>query len=189
MPKIRTAPEWEPSWHRNARARRSRARQVARAAKQGAQVDSERLAAAQVLLSAHHGTRGSNDGEMGKGGKHKIAQNDWCCKNKGCNTNPRGDRHFNFAKKNTCFLCGDPEPKNPVRYKDTKEGKLVLANGVEQGPAEGVAQLSPKLREEAAVVAMLGRLKPNNPPNRSQAQCVRRICSYVGDKIGYEQQQ
>ena len=56
----------EPAWHRNQRTRRQRARSAVKAAKSGAAVDSNRLAAAVALLATHHGTRGNNEEMPGK---------------------------------------------------------------------------------------------------------------------------
>ena len=73
--------------HRNARARRSRARATDRRAKKGIEVDPDQLEAARLLLLGHHGTRGiaaavlmAGDGFSLVGGKkHKIEQDAWRC--------------------------------------------------------------------------------------------------------------
>ena len=71
------------------------------------------------------------------GGGHKSALKDWSCKNKSCRTHSKGDKHYNFAKKHTCFLCGAPEPPNPFRFKDSKEGKERVAEGGAGGGGGG----------------------------------------------------
>ena len=95
----------EPAWHRNERAKRARARKASRTARVGGEVDPCRVADAQRLLAAHHGTRGQDGSVM-----PKPKWNDWQC------TNCTGEREWNFEKKSVCHFCGGGKPRNPMRF-------------------------------------------------------------------------
>ena len=158
----------EPSWHRNERKRRHRARLIVKAAAAGKQVSGSKLAAAKTLLLNHHATRGAASEAMGHGknGKGNTAikvpwANDWKCSD--CSR--PGAPHFCFAKDGKCRGCHGAKPDKPYLYSFTYEYKQNgdgkgsgNKGGYESASAKQIRELQEE-RDEAANQREIKRLE------------------------------
>ena len=151
----------EPSWHRNLRAKRSRARVVLRLQRKTGTVNPARALAARQLLVEHHGTRGEAVLAMAGDGyntvrRHKTHQEDW--KRPRCIV--KDSIYWVFKSKECCpgrpgaSKCGFERKHNSIRFSQTDEGKAAAARagnngggGNGGGKANGNAGEAEKIRK------------------------------------------
>ena len=134
----------EDDWHRTRRARRSRARAAVQAAKRGDEVEASRLAAAQLLLSKHHATRGGGMApKQAHGEPWKTSQNAWWCVQ--C-------KEWVRAKKCNCYLCDRKKPTGKALklFSSTPEGKAAQKE-IDERPSGAPPKAAPKASPKAPV--------------------------------------
>ena len=177
----------EPSWHRNARAARKRARATIKKASSGLFVSIERLEEAAALLLQHHGTRGAaaeqlvtmvKDDFTMVGGRRKDPPHplDWQCPD--CHSK---ENQFYVFKKHSCCpgrpgqVCGRECPKKPVRFGTTKEGKAVAAaKAAKNGQAAGQAPTAKDPKAEA-------ELKKLRAENKKLQDAAKKVAAPTAD--------
>ena len=195
MPSV-VAAATEPSWHRNLRARRQRARRVCRLAKGGAFIDRTKLSAARLLLSGHHGTRGAASAVMARTGNddvwHRVGKNgkptpvphvdSWRCDK--CTRDCRlvGDLMPYFVRPNRtcCNRCNGSRPTKVTTFKETKIGKntAAAANGgkaatVGGGVAGGGGGGGAKNDKEKKLQKEIDELKKANKQLREEREAAQ----------------
>ena len=133
----------EPAWHRNSRAKRSRARDTLRAAKH-CQVCPVRYAVAERLLRRHHGTRGGTPADMVLFSKHDVWDrtgrngkpvpiphpDSWRCDKCSDQCRKEGDNMpwFVRPKLTCCPKCSGNKPKRFTTFENSKVGKATAAS-------------------------------------------------------------